>query len=129
VDCVWGGGQSSDTQFLLVSLPTILQLGPMRLRNRKPVSHVRHRFKAAGCFFAILAVGLPVYALSFNITYDSSVSNRADYAQIRTAINYVVLEYTSLFTNPISINILVVADPSIGGGESYENTTPLPIPH
>ena len=81
-------------------------------------------FKAAACFFAAFALCRPVHALSFNITYDASVSNRSDYAQIVTAINYTALEFSSLFTNPITINILVQADPTISGGESTENYMP-----
>jgi hypothetical protein len=84
---------------------------------------IRHRLKAAACVLIVLSFGTSVRALTFNISYDSSVTNRADYAQIRTAINYVVLEYTSLFTNDITINILIQADPTIGGGESWEVTT------
>ena len=85
---------------------------------------VRRRLKVAACILVALLSGLSGRALTFNISYDSTVSNRADYAQIRTAINYVVLEYTSLFTNPITINILVQADPTIDGGESWEQFTP-----
>jgi len=81
-------------------------------------------FKAAACFLAAFALCRPVHALSFNITYDASVSNRSDYAQIVTAINYTALEFSSLFTNPITVNILVQADPTISGGESTENYMP-----
>lgn len=84
---------------------------------------VRRRLKAEACILVALSSAMSVRALTFNISYDSSVTNRADYAQIRTAIDYVVLEYTSLFTNAITINILIEADPTVGGGESWEEVT------
>ncbi len=86
---------------------------------------MRHHciFKPLACIYAVFALAHPARALTFNISYDTRTKVRSDFAQITNAIAYTEREFSSLFTNPITINIQIIADPGISGGESYENST------
>lgn len=54
-------------------------------------------------------------AVSFNITYDPSLSAfGAQETQLKAATQYVANEYSTLFTNDVTLNILVKADTSPG---------------
>lgn len=53
---------------------------------------------------------LPAGALTFNITYDPGLTNQSIFPTVRAAVNYTALEYSSLFTNDVTINIQVSAD-------------------
>lgn len=63
-----------------------------------------------------LAVSLPAHALVINPTFDPSVS-----AAAQTAFAFAAQEFQSLFTDPITVNITVVADPNtgLGGSETF----------
>jgi hypothetical protein len=76
------------------------------------------------CASAIFLFACPSRAITFHITYDPSVTSRSDYAQIQTAIAYTEREFSSLFTNNITINITITNDNTISGGESFENYIP-----
>ncbi len=56
--------------------------------------------------------------LTFNITFDASVSSlpQAEQTQVRSSVAYIETEYETDFpaTNPATINITVVYDPTVG---------------
>jgi len=63
-----------------------------------------------GALAVRLAVAaVPSSALTIDATYDSSVTSLSDAAQVEAAFNYAAQQYENLFTNPITINIDVVA--------------------
>ncbi len=49
--------------------------------------------------------------MTIHLTFDSSVTSNPNSSQIQAACNYVAAELQSNFTNPITINITVVAAP------------------
>jgi len=56
-------------------------------------------------------------ALTFDLSYDSSVTSSADASEIESATQFVADEYSSLFSNNVTLDIDVVASTS-GLGES-----------
>jgi hypothetical protein len=54
----------------------------------------------------------------FNVTYDASLNSYGNLAAMKSAVNFVAQEYSSRFSDPITINIKVAADPSNGLGSS-----------
>lgn len=85
------------------------------------------------CGLPILVLALiifprPVRALVFNVTYDSTVTSQPNAAQIEAAYGVVTQAYSSLFTNPITVNITVSVESSgfgnsglgLGGNPSYD---------
>jgi hypothetical protein len=57
-------------------------------------------------FFLLLTIG-SARALTFNITYDSSVTNLGTLAQVQTAVGIATQTLQSLYTNAITLNITV----------------------
>ncbi len=55
-------------------------------------------------------------------TFDSTVSTRADFAQVESAVNYVITQYENEFSDPITLNITIKAG-NVGLGESQFNLT------
>src|SRR5450631_330597 len=49
----------------------------------------------------------PARALTFNITYDASVTSQANAAQIESAFNFATQVMQTLYTNNSSVNITV----------------------
>ena len=58
---------------------------------------------------AALGLAVPARAITFNITYDSSVQSYQYYSQVQTACNFVAATLSSQYSDPITINIRVVA--------------------
>jgi hypothetical protein len=83
----------------------------------------KHRLLIALLLF--FSTGLSAHAsnLTINITFDSTITSDPRAAQIESAVNYVVMEYQTLFTNPITVNITVSENSSVGLGESDTNLT------
>ncbi len=57
---------------------------------------------------ALMILPWPARALTFNINFDSSVIMQPNAAQIEAAYGVVTQAYSSLFTNPITLNITVI---------------------
>jgi hypothetical protein len=53
-------------------------------------------------------------ALTFNLSYDSNMSSYANLAQLQAANTYVTNELSSLYNNPVTLNITIKADTSQG---------------
>src|SRR5579859_2271289 len=53
--------------------------------------------------------GSPLNALTINLTFDSSVINLPNAAQVESACNYAATQFESIFANNITINITVKA--------------------
>jgi len=66
-------------------------------------------------------------ALTFDLSYDSSVTSSANASEIESATQFVADEYSSLFSNNVTLNIDVVASTSVGLSDSessgYYDTT------
>jgi hypothetical protein len=73
---------------------------------------------AAAAMTAGLVENATAAGLSFNNTYDASVSGRADFAQVQSAMLYAEQQFQNVFSNNITININIAASGSIGGGNS-----------
>ena len=50
-------------------------------------------------------------SITFNTTFDSSVTSLANAAQWESAFNYATSQYSSLFSDPITINLIFKANP------------------
>lgn len=72
---------------------------------------------ALGGTFSI-GFGQTANALTFNLSYDSSVTNNLNAASIEGATQFVANEFSNLFTNNVTLNIDVVASSSISLGQS-----------
>jgi len=77
---------------------------------------IRGLFLVVGATFALTP--LAHAGLIISPFYDSSVTSRADYAQIQTAFNYAASQYSDLYSDNITINITVKADAAVGLGQS-----------
>src|SRR5436190_24192050 len=60
---------------------------------------------------ATLTAPLASRALTINTTFDSSVTSNPNSAQIQNAFNSTALQFQNLFSDPITLNITVVAAP------------------
>lgn len=65
-----------------------------------------------------LAFTLPAGALIINPTYDSTITSLPYASSLESAFAYAAGQYQSRFSDPITINITVSADPSISLGSS-----------
>ena len=72
---------------------------------------------------AVLGVAAPAHALIIVPTFDSTVTSLAYAAQVESAVNYAIGQYDTLFADPITVNIKIMAstDPNVLG----ENTSSL----
>jgi hypothetical protein len=68
--------------------------------------------------FLVAVLVLPARALIINATYDSSVTSLTNAAQVETAFAVAVQMFQNQFTNPITVNITVSFDPTVGLGGS-----------
>ena len=64
---------------------------------------------AAAAGTAVLAGATPAGAVTFNLTYDSTVTSLSYASQVESACNYVGQQYQSLLSDPITININIGA--------------------
>jgi hypothetical protein len=76
-------------------------------------------FRNLGVLIGVaLATGVSAQAgIIFDITYTSAVQNDAQFANIQSAVNYVANEYSSLYSDNITINF-TVDEGAVGLGES-----------
>ena len=60
------------------------------------------------------------HALTFNITYDNSLSAYPELTQLKTAVNYVANEFSTAYTNNVTLNLTIAGDsgPSVLGYSS-----------
>ena len=80
------------------------------------VLRIRGLFLVVGATFALTP--LAHAGLIISPFYDSSVTSRADYAEIQTAFNYAASQFSDLYSDNITINITVKADAAVGLGQS-----------
>ena len=66
----------------------------------------------------IFASAFPARALVINPTFDSSIASLPNAAALESAFSYAAGQFESRFSDPISINVTVSADPTFAGGES-----------
>jgi hypothetical protein len=77
---------------------------------------------------ALIIFPAPARALIFNVNFDSTVTSQPNAAQIEAAYGVVTQAYSSLFTNPITVNITVSVESTgfgnsglgLGGNPSYD---------
>src|SRR5258708_31706581 len=68
--------------------------------------------------FLSLGFATQTRALTFNITYDSSVTSQPNAAQIETAFGIATQTMQALYTNSSSVNITVFFSSSVGDRKS-----------
>lgn len=68
--------------------------------------------------FVIFAFAFPARALVINPTFDSSITSLPNAASLESAFTYAAGQYESRFSDPMSINVTVSANPTLSGGES-----------
>jgi hypothetical protein len=79
-----------------------------------------------GAFASALAVSVgavaltatPARALTFNDMFDSSIQNASNASAIEALIQSATNQIGSLYSNPVTINILFATSPNVGGGQS-----------
>src|SRR5262249_51223704 len=102
---------------------TIVHLGQFQHNSEPPPMTLR---KASVSAWLLLATAANAHALVFNFTYTSSVTSLPNAQQVETAVNYVGQELSNRFSDPITLNISVVANPGTSiFGHSNENLTSL----
>jgi hypothetical protein len=69
------------------------------------------------CASALTAVSAQAAGITFNITYTNAVQTDSHFAQIQSAVNYVENEYSTLYSDPITLNF-TIDEGAIGLGES-----------
>ena len=81
----------------------------------------RFRFiAAAAAVSAGLLAGESARGLVINVTYDSTVTSAANSAQIQSGFAYAAQQFTSRYSDPITINITVAAGTTGLGGSSTQ---------
>ncbi len=74
----------------------------------------------------VFVLAPPVQALTFNVTYDSSVTSLANAAQVEAAFAAATQTIQNLYTNPITVNITVLFSSGVSLGESNTQLTGNP---
>jgi hypothetical protein len=74
----------------------------------------------------VFVLAPPVQALTFNVTYDSSVTSLTNAAQVETAFAAAVQTIQNLYTNPITVNLTVYFSSSVDLGASSTSLTGNP---
>lgn len=69
------------------------------------------------CACAVVLATFQARALTFNVTYDSSITSLTNAAQVESAFNVAAQTFQNLFTNAITLN-LTVAFGNVGLGQS-----------
>jgi hypothetical protein len=78
------------------------------MRSKYLVNAIRRTVRTlAVSLFLAGASTFPVHALTFNLTYDPSVTNLGTLAQVQLAVGTAAQVLQTLYTNPITINITV----------------------
>ncbi len=75
---------------------------------------VRSVFTAA----ILLALKLPAPALTFNVTFDGSVTILTNATQVETAFTNATLVFQNLYTNPMTVNLTVFFSSGVNLGQS-----------
>ncbi|HTS61582.1 MAG TPA: NF038122 family metalloprotease [Candidatus Acidoferrales bacterium] len=79
---------------------------------------VRHLLSVPALLVLGQVMSLPLHANPiFNITYTASVQADTNFANIQSAVNYVTNEYSSLFTDNVTLNF-IVDEGAVGLGQS-----------
>ncbi|MEY4917079.1 MAG: hypothetical protein RL616_992, partial [Verrucomicrobiota bacterium] len=77
------------------------------------------RFVFLSAFFLfVVLLARPTQALTFNVTYDSTVTSSPNSAQIQSAFNYAASYIQMAVTNAATINITVSFTTGVGLGSS-----------
>lgn len=76
-----------------------------------------HKAGLLACVACITSISAPAAGLTFNITYSSAVQSDGNYAQIQSAVNFVSNEFSSLYSDPITLNF-TIDEGSVGLGQS-----------
>jgi hypothetical protein len=63
--------------------------------------------RLAVLMFAAAVLVTPAQALTFNVTYDASVTSRTNAAQVEAAFGAAVQMFQNQFTNPVTVNLAV----------------------
>jgi hypothetical protein len=100
----------------------------MKEPNMKQIANFLVLQTAPILALALIIFPMPARALTFNINFDSTVMSQPNAAQIEAAYGVVTQAYSSLFTNPITVNITVSVESSgfgnsglgLGGNPSYD---------
>ena len=66
----------------------------------------------------LVALKLPATALTFNLTFDTSVTSLANAAQVEAAFTNATQVFQNLYTNAMTVNITVLFSSGISLGES-----------
>jgi hypothetical protein len=71
---------------------------------------------------AVALTATPARALTINDTFDSSIQNASNSSVIEAVIQAATNQIASLFSNPVTINIVFATSTSVGGGQSLAPT-------
>jgi hypothetical protein len=85
---------------------------------------MKHFWRGLFILVTGLFLGLPVRAVTINVTYDTSVSNSPFFSQIKSALGVVTNTFHVLFTNSSSVNLTCywgTVGPFVGGVQLGEN--------
>ena len=83
----------------------------------------KYNFVRTGALLALaVATGVSAQAnILFNITYDAGVTNDGRFASIQSAVNYVANEFSSLYTDNITLNFTIKEAPGGLGSSLFSN--------
>ena len=83
-------------------------------------------FAMGALLLAALALALPARAMTFNVTFDSSVTSLANAAQVETAFTNATRVFQSLYTNVMTVNLTIYFSSGVALGMSGYNLTGNP---
>jgi hypothetical protein len=85
--------------------------------RRSKVNWFLPSWKVLFLFLGLLSFH-PASALTFNVTYDTSVTSLTNAAQVEAAFAVATQTFQSLYTNKMTVNLTVYFSSSVGLGES-----------
>lgn len=92
------------------------QFAMFPINNLTKLMNPAWRRKASGFLFLLSLVSAP--ALTFNVSYDSSVTSLSNAAQVEAAFGVATQTFTNLYTNNMTVNLTVYFSSSVGLGMS-----------
>jgi hypothetical protein len=75
----------------------------------------------------LLTLKLPAPAMTFNVTFDSSVTGLANAAQVETSFSNATQVFQNLYTNAMTVNITVFYIGGVGLGQSITDEIGHPV--
>ncbi|HEX5397649.1 MAG TPA: NF038122 family metalloprotease [Verrucomicrobiae bacterium] len=94
--------------------------------NNKLIGGIKSPVRTILAAAVLLALEAPVFALNFNVTFDSSVTSLPNALQVEMAFTNATLVFQALYTNAMTVNLKVYFSSGVQLGQSGYGLTGNP---